>query len=121
MTSASCALQWGQAGIALPPSGGGSGRGAEACSALSRGGGRRVLLLLQPSEHAEGVLVDRSLGAAPAERVPDVPVDRDLRALCNSCVSPSGGPKNSSASCHALTSGALSMPDRSQLRPCRKW
>src|SRR3989475_7264151 len=59
MTSGSFALQCGQ-------------RGSE------RGwfrGGRRVLLLLQTTKHAESVRVDGALAAAPAHSVPLLPVD----------------------------------------------
>src|SRR5437870_12287723 len=62
MTSASAAWQWGQRG---------SARG------LFRGGWRRVLLLLEATQHGEGVLVDGAGAAAPPHRVPGLPVDRD--------------------------------------------
>src|SRR2546427_11234182 len=66
MTSTSLALQCGQRG---------SGRG------LFRGGERRVLLLLQATQHAESVGVDRAFAAAPAHGVPLLPVDFGLRCL----------------------------------------
>src|SRR6266849_3963894 len=66
MTSASLPLQCGQAGL---------DRG------LLRRGGWRVLLLLEATQHAEGVLVDRSLCGPAAERIPQLPVDRHVRSL----------------------------------------
>src|SRR5438477_7150652 len=64
MTSASLAWQCGQRG---------SDRG------LFSGGGRRVLLLLQASQHAERVRVDGALAHTAPSRVPHLPIDGDLR------------------------------------------
>src|SRR6266487_6997346 len=67
MTSASRALQCGQAG---------SARG------LFGRGGRRVLLLLEAPQHAERVRVDRTRLAPAANRIPAFPVDLYVRRLC---------------------------------------
>src|SRR5256885_12642289 len=64
MTSASLAWQWGQRG---------SGRG------VSRGGGRRVLLPLQASQHPERVRVDGAGAHTAPSWIPHLPIDGDMR------------------------------------------
>src|SRR6266542_4773984 len=82
MTSASRDLQCGQSWSARGcPSSPPRGEGAPARLAGRGGWGRgrrRVLLLLEATQHGECVLVDRPLRGPAAERVPQVPVDRHL-------------------------------------------
>src|SRR5207245_4968070 len=65
MTSASRALQWGQAGSVSRPSG------------LLFGRGGRKPLLLQTPQHAEGEVVDGAGPGSPPDRIPSLPVQLD--------------------------------------------
>src|SRR5207247_5108280 len=82
MTSATRALQCGQRGSGTSPPGGevvsdrDAGLGAWGC--LFRGG-RRIFLLLETTQHAERVRIDRAWAGAAADVVPALPIAGDGR------------------------------------------